>query len=184
LPSTIFRVGTLEPRSSPFRRAQRLTRVFPTLTFGGFPASKRVRIPLHLNSGRFALASTQNDFQVLAVRVEKLEASARLWKIASGVLLLSGISLLLMGAKPADRVDAPVLRATSVEAQEFILKGEDGRVYARLSLSSGARPMQLNGRSYMLPNQKPQNEAALEFFDERGQVLWSVPANPALVPAK
>lgn len=126
----------------------------------------------------------ETDFQALAARVSRLEASNRRWKMASGALLLSGVSLLLMGAKPADRVDAPLIRAGAVEAQEFILKGEDGHVYARLSLSPGGRPLQLNGRVYILPNQKSPNEAALEFYDDRGQVMWTAPASPAMIPVK
>ncbi|HTT33174.1 MAG TPA: hypothetical protein VMH48_06200 [Methylomirabilota bacterium] len=126
---------------------------------------------------------TENDFHSLVARVEKLEARNRRWKAATIGVALMAAAFVVLGAKPADRADAPALRATSVEAQEFILKGEDGRVYARLSLNPG-RPSQLNGRVYTLPNQKSPNDAALEFFDERGQIVWSVPANPALVPVK
>jgi len=35
--------------------------------------------------------------------------------------------------KPADRIDPPMVRAGTVEAQEFILKDETGHICARLS---------------------------------------------------
>ncbi len=46
-----------------------------------------------------------------------------------------------MAAKAPDRVDPSVLRATAVKAQEFVLKAEDGHVYARLTLNSGMREL-------------------------------------------
>jgi hypothetical protein len=55
-------------------------------------------------------------------------------KLGSGLIALSCISLLLLGAKAADRNESTVIRAGAVEAQDFLLKNEDGRVYARLCL--------------------------------------------------
>ncbi len=52
----------------------------------------------------------------------------------NSLLVLLAVSVALMGAKPADPIVPPMVRASTVEAQEFILKGPDDHVYARLSL--------------------------------------------------
>jgi len=78
--------------------------------------------------------STQTNLDLLASRVQKLEASNRRWKLVNSLLVLLAVSVALMGAKPADRIVPPMVRASTVEAQEFILKGPDDHVYARLSL--------------------------------------------------
>jgi len=85
--------------------------------------------------------SQKVNLQLLAARVANLEASNRRWKAATIVVALFASSLFMMAAKPADRIEPPVLRAATVEAQEFILKGEDGHVYARLTLNSGMREL-------------------------------------------
>ncbi|HYU23389.1 MAG TPA: hypothetical protein VEM60_09635 [Candidatus Dormibacteraeota bacterium] len=54
--------------------------------------------------------------------------------MVNSLLVLLAISVALMGAKPADRIVPPMVRASTVEAQEFILKDPDDHVYARLSL--------------------------------------------------
>jgi hypothetical protein len=53
--------------------------------------------------------------------------------LAAAALALSSASLVLAGAKVADRVDPQVLRARTVEAQDFVLKDEDGHIYAALA---------------------------------------------------
>ncbi len=133
------------------------------------------------------MKSSHSDVQTLAARVEKLESSNRRWKLANAVLLLLGVSILLMGAKPVDRlaaaakpdhIDPNVLRVRSVEAQEFVLKDEDAHVYARLSLSPSLPGMKhQNGRTYLVPNQTfPAGDAALQFYNEKGEVLWTAPS--------
>jgi hypothetical protein len=126
------------------------------------------------------------EFQTLVARVEKLESQNRRWKLASALLSLFGVAFLLMGAKPADRFDKQVIRAGTVEAQEFLLKDEDGHVYARLSLNGAKKAFQLDGRSYFFPNQKDSNAAALQFFDGKGNVVWSapMPSEPELMPVR
>src|SRR5207302_9319087 len=81
----------------------------------------------------YAMNSPQPHLDLLAARIQNLEAANHRWKFVNALLLLSGVSSLLMGAKPADRLQPNVIRAGSVEAQEFILKDETGHVYARLS---------------------------------------------------
>ena len=119
--------------------------------------------------------------------MQKLEASNRRWRLLNALLLLSGVSVVLMGAKSADRLEPNVIRAGSVEAQDFVLKDEAGHVYARLSLNpSIARLKQSNGRTYFVPSDSLAipDQPALQFFDDKGDVIWTVPQGPMLRPAK
>src|SRR5437879_13443027 len=116
--------------------------------------------------------SPEANLDLLVARVQKLEGSNRRWRLLNALLLLSGVSVVLMGAKPADRLEPNVIRAGSVEAQEFILKDETGHVYARLSLNPSIPKTTQKGRTYLLPNDKfPGGEAALQFYDEKGAVI-------------
>jgi hypothetical protein len=131
--------------------------------------------------------SPQANLDLLAARVQKLETSNRRWRLLNAVLLLSGTSVALMGAKPADRLEPPVIRAGAVEAQEFLLKDETGHIYARLSLSpSTPRIKQSNGRTYLIPSDAlaVPGQPALQFFDDKGDVVWTVPQEPMLRPVK
>ena len=120
---------------------------------------------------------TESDYRALTERVEQLESQRRRWRLTTAFLGICGISFLLMGAKPADRLEPNVIRAGSVEAQEFILKDETGHVYARLSLNPSIPKTTQKGRTYLLPNDKfPGGEAALQFYDEKGAVLWTAPS--------
>ncbi len=131
------------------------------------------------------MTDTVSDLQALAARVEKLEAENRRWKLASALSLLSGVLLVLMGAKPVDRVEPPVIRASTVEAQDFVLKDEGGRMRARLSLNPGGKEVEIKGRVYrLLSPQTIPGQAALQFYDDKGDIVWTVPANPTLVPVK
>jgi hypothetical protein len=136
--------------------------------------------------------SPQVNLDVLSARVQKLEASNRRWRLLNAVLLLSGASVALMGAKPADRLEPPVIRAGSVEAQEFILKDTDGHTYARLSLGRTLANILANGLNSLpnqnglqfLPKREGPGQPALQFFNDRGDVVWTVPQEPTLIPAK
>jgi hypothetical protein len=131
--------------------------------------------------------SSQANLDLLAARVQKLEASNHRWKLLNALLVLSIASVVLMGAKPADRLQPPVVRAASVEAQEFILKDESGHVYARLSLNpSPSARKQANGRTYLIPSDSLANpgQPALQFFDDKGDVVWTVPQEPTLRQVK
>jgi len=130
--------------------------------------------------------STNSEIQILAVRVERLEAQNHWWKLISALFALSGVSLVLMGAKPADRIGPPMVRASTVEAQEFILKDETGHIFARLSLNLPIKTVkQPNGRMYLIPqNQAIPGQAALQFYDDKGDVLWTVPSMTQVLPAK
>lgn len=126
---------------------------------------------------------TQSELHLLAARVEKLEAQNRRWKLAGVFFALSGVSLVLMAAKPADRMEPPVVRAGAVEAQEFILKDADGHVYARLSLGRALAKKQPNGL-YLIPDKAAAGQPALQFFDDKGDVVWTAPTKAEFMPAK
>jgi hypothetical protein len=130
--------------------------------------------------------SRRTSLDLLASRVQELEASNRRWKLVNALLALSAVSVALMGAKAADRLEPPVVRAGTVEAQEFILKDEAGHVYARLSLNPSAPGMkQPNGRTYLMPpNQAIPGQATLQFYDDKGDVLWTVPSVTQVLPAR
>ena len=107
--------------------------------------------------------------EALTARVAKLEAQSRRWKLATGLFGLLSATVVLMGARPADRIDPGLVRARSVEAREFLLKDETGQVYARLRLNQ---------------DRKRLRQAVLEFYDEQGDVTLTIPAAPGMVPAK
>jgi hypothetical protein len=129
--------------------------------------------------------SPEPDFHSLMVRIEKLETQSRRWRVGNALLLLSGVSVILMGAKTAGRIEPLAIRASTVEAQEFILKEESGRVHARLSLNPPiSATKQQHGRIYLIPNQAVPGEAALQFYGDKGGVVWAAPSSPTYVPVK
>jgi hypothetical protein len=113
----------------------------------------------------------------LAARVLRLEAQSRRWKLATGLFAVLAAAVVLMGAKPADRIEPPLIRARSVEAREFLLKDETGQVYARLSLNDAKKRSSSSGFGH-------SSQAVLEFYDEQGDVTLAVPGAPGMVPAR
>jgi len=135
----------------------------------------------------------------LAARVAELESANRRWKSANAIVLFFVAFLLLIGtrhaervaaAAKADRIEPDVLRARSVEAQEFLLKDEKAHVYARFSLTPSLPLMDQNGR--LLPPESPRldnvpvipGQASLQFYDEKGKLVWSAPSKPQFMTAK
>jgi hypothetical protein len=111
------------------------------------------------------MENTQPGLHSLAVRLELLEAQNRRWKCASVILGLVTASLLLTAAKPTENMDPSVVRAHVVEAQDFLLQGTDGQVHARLHMSGSHSP-------------------SLQFYDEKGDIIWSANQSPIMVPTK
>lgn len=119
--------------------------------------------------------SDATNLEVLAARVTRLESQNRRWKLAVSLLgVLSG-SLMLTAAKPADRFELPVVRARAIEAQDFVLKDENGQVYARLRLTENRKALQVFGH---------RSPAALEFYDSNGDLAVTVPNAPGVVPVR
>ena len=137
--------------------------------------------------------SSQTDVQTLAARVEKLESSNRRWKSASAIALLFVICMLLLSTRHAervaaaartDRIERDVLQVHTVEAQDFVLKDDEGHVLARLSLSPQA-DVKKRGGAYLLPKDGAlPGQAALQFYNNKGEVLWTAPSAAELLPAR
>jgi len=106
-------------------------------------------------------------------------------KLGSGLIALSCISLLLLGAKAADRNESTVIRAGTVEAQDFLLKDEDGRIYARLSLNPGKKLMKQDRRVYMIPNQENSGSGCVGVSTmRRANTVWTVPGEAEFRPLR
>ncbi len=97
----------------------------------------------------------------LIQRVEGLERGNRRWKLAALVLLLSCLVLLLAGF---DYPQPNLVKARSVEAQNFVLRDADGRIRARMAIG--------------------EDGPRLSFFDEHGNVTASLPLKPEMKPAR
>jgi hypothetical protein len=94
----------------------------------------------------------------------------------SMVIALTGVSLVLIGAGRSDTVNMPVMRARTVEAQEFLVKDADGRVRARLSLYPNGPEVKVDGKQYhMRPEKVMPGQASLHFYDENGEEVWVAP---------
>jgi len=140
-----------------------------------------------------AMNSSEVDVQTLAVRIEKLEAANRRWKSACAIALLLVISLLLLSTRHAegvaaaerpDRVEPEVLRVRTVEAQDFTLKDADGHVYARLSLSPKVDSKKRGG-TYLMPSDGAlPGQPSLQFYNDKGDVVWTAPSAAQLIPAR
>ncbi len=96
----------------------------------------------------------------LIQRMERLERGNRRWKLAALVLLLSCLVLLLAGF---DYPQPFLVKARSVEAQNFVLRDSDGQIRARMAIS--------------------EDGPRLSFFDEQGNVVSSLPLKPEIRPA-
>jgi hypothetical protein len=122
----------------------------------------------------------------LTARIEKLEGQNQRWKMTSAVGVLMFASVMLMGSTRGDRLDWQTFRANTVEAQEFVLKDADGHIRARLSLPPTGKGTQAPGYKFqrLVPPGAVPDQAALQFYNENGDVVWIVPNNPSFVPAK
>jgi hypothetical protein len=99
----------------------------------------------------------------LIERVRKLERQNRRWKLATLFLLFVVASSLATGLVAQERIEPPLMRARTVEAQSFLLKDADGNIRGRMNLR-GDRP-------------------TFELYDKSGKVVWSAPTKPELIPA-
>jgi len=97
----------------------------------------------------------------LARRIERLEQANRRWRLAALILLLGWLVLLLAGF---DFAQPNLVKARSVEAQNFVLRDADGQVRARMAIG--------------------HDGPSLSFYDEQGKVVSSVPLKPEMRPAR
>jgi hypothetical protein len=110
------------------------------------------------------MTRTEIDFNELVERVRKLERQNRRWKIASFLLLFAAASSLATGLLAQERIEPPLMRAKTVEAQSFLLKDADGIIRGRMNLRAD-RP-------------------TFELYDKSGRVVWSAPTRAELIPAR
>ncbi len=128
------------------------------------------------------MQSKNNDLQALAARLDRLETQNRRWKLAAILLALSSTSLVLIAAKPADHVDSAVIHARTVEAQDFVVKDEDGQIRARLTLNPQVKIRKdLSGPEV---NMNVPMGPALQFYDSNGDAIWTEPGVPKMIPAR
>ncbi len=124
---------------------------------------------------------TNTELQSLAARMDKLEAQNRRWRLASILLAVSSASLVLIAAKPADPVDSAVIHARTVEAQDFVVKDADGQIRARLTLNPQIKiKKEANGPTF---NMNAPLGPALQFYDGKGDAIWTAPQVPTMIPA-
>ena len=126
---------------------------------------------------------SDEHIRALTIRVEKLEIQNRRWKLSSTGLLLGITVLTIVGAAHSDAVDPSVIRAKTVEATNFILKDDSGRVRGRMSIATDT--ILEDGKVYQIwrPNVRV-GQASLEFYDEDGNQVWLAPAIPTVQPLK
>ena len=124
------------------------------------------------------------DLNDLRSRIQQLEVQNRRWNVISTTAVLVVGSLMLMGAKRDDRVESPTIKASTVESREFVLKDAQGHIRARLSLPPTGRVVQGPGYYPLAPPQVVSNQAALQFYDENGDVVWIAPTSPSVIPLK
>jgi hypothetical protein len=128
------------------------------------------------------MPSANNDLQVLSARLDKLETQARRWKLVSILLAVSSASLILIAAKPADRIDSAVIHARTVEAQDFVVKDEDGQIRARLTLNPQVKIRK--DMSSPMSNMNAPLGPVLQFYDSNGDTIWTEPREATLMPAR
>ena len=122
----------------------------------------------------------ENDelIQALQMRVSKLETQTQRWTVFSVSMVLAGVFLMiaLVRASRLGTAAPTVIRAKTVEAQDFVLKDEYGRVRARLGSFSitGEDTAETTIRSKVYHFQVPR-EPALKFFSGNGGVVWDEP---------
>lgn len=126
------------------------------------------------------MTSTNSDLQALSARLDKLETQARRWKLASVILALSSTSLVLIAAKPADRIDSAVIHARTVEAQDFVVKDEEGQIRARLTWN----PQMKKDLNDPATNRNAPLGPVLQFYNGNGDTIWTAPQTPTMIPAR
>jgi hypothetical protein len=123
--------------------------------------------------------SMEQEFQILAVRIDRLERQNGRWKKAAVLLGLLSATLMLMAGRAADRVESNVIHARTVEAQDFVVKDQHGQIRARLSLYPFSVIQANHSGNFGVPP-----GPTLQFYDEGGDPIWTAPQNPTMIPAR
>jgi hypothetical protein len=98
----------------------------------------------------------------LNARLERLEGQLRRWKMFTIVLLVGLVALIMAGPAvsqqnlfPFDDRGSIQVPANKLAAHDFTLVGKDGQTYGRLFMKG--------------------NTPVLEFYNDRGEPVWSTP---------
>jgi len=111
----------------------------------------------------------------LAKRVESLESEVRRWRVLTVVLLIAITVLVVTAAAPPQVRVTPEdqfvhqVPAATLTARDFTLVGKDGRPYARLHTIKERGSGKVSSE---------ESQPILEFYDSKGEVVWSAPPNP------
>jgi hypothetical protein len=103
------------------------------------------------------------DTKILT-RLEAVESQLRRWKIIVFLLLAMLAVVTFLGAAPPQDDQFVIPSSGKLTAHDFTLLGKDGKA---------------RGRLYMRGNQ-----AAIELYDSKGNVIWSAPATSEIKPVQ
>lgn len=84
----------------------------------------------------------QADLRKLAGRIAKLERQNRFWKWGAVLMLVMLAFSLVTGLRAQETAQAP-LRAKTIEAERFILRGADGSVQGQWAVTPGGGKLTL-----------------------------------------
>jgi hypothetical protein len=96
---------------------------------------------------------TESRHEALLARVKRLGVETRIWQIAGLLLLLTAGFSRVVNVKAQENSPTAPMRATTVEAQNFLLKDAAGKVMGQLTVRDG--------------------KAQLDLYDGSGKVTWS-----------
>lgn len=106
----------------------------------------------------------ETEYQHLVARIKDLESRSRVWKnVGLLVLLTLGLSL-AANLTAQQKTQEELVRATTVEAQTFLLSDAAGKVMGRLSVRDG--------------------QPSLEIYDATGKLTWPTKSRPSPGGAK
>ena len=99
--------------------------------------------------------TSSNEFSDLSKRVQKLERQNRRWKLGTIVMALVFGSALTMAMAYRQTRKPSVLRAQTIETENFILRSANGQELGRISAASGS--------------------GMIELFNDDGHLIFKVP---------
>jgi hypothetical protein len=106
---------------------------------------------------------TDMDLYALTHRIEKLESQNHRWKLATFLLALFLASSATMAMTLQKKSRPELLQAKAIEARTFLLRDSSGHIRAQLRMK-GEKPL-------------------LEFYNQLGNVTWTVPG-PKMMRAR
>ena len=96
---------------------------------------------------------TDSNYNTLLARVKRLEVQTRIWQIVGLLVLLTLGFSRTANVMAQQKGQEALVRGTTVEAQNFLLRDTAGTVMGQLTVRDG--------------------KAQLELYDPSGKVTWS-----------